>query len=260
VWFAGGCVAAWLVLASPTAGASPTRANPEPEPTAKGSTPDGAQRDIRLLPLFTKPVPMLKNDMERTIGEALSMPSPALSLRQQVAPARTARQREDTATWVRRLLKPEWVDEAALDRWLALRAAVQGNDALFGGWPSHGRTVQIVATAKRLHVRVPLPAQSQGASGLALIQQATALARQLFNTDADWDKFPWQTRELGGFTVGYFDIPLVRDWWESCLIVSDGSAVKFSFLKIPHRDSPPAGHLAPQKRRPWFSAPSERKQ
>jgi hypothetical protein len=105
-------------------------------------------------------------------------------------------------------------------------------------------------------VRVPLPAQSQVATGLALIRQATALARQLFNTNADWDKFPWQSRELGDFTVGYFDVPLVRDWWESCLIVSDGTLAKFSFLRMPHRDSPPAGHSAPRKDRPRFQSPS----
>jgi hypothetical protein len=257
---AGCCATAWFVVASPTAGASPTSAATEPAPAAKGSSPDGSNQDIRLLPLFAKPVPPLKGDMERTIGEALSMPSPGLSHRQRVAPARTARQRENTAAWVRRILKPEWVDEAALDNWLAIRAAVQGSDGLFGGWQSHGRTLQIVATAKRIHLRVPLPAQSKVAAGLDLIRQTTALARQLFNTDADWEKFPWQIRELGGFTVGYFDIPLVRDWWESCLIVSDGTAVKFSFLRIPHRDSPPAVHLAPQKDRPWFQAPSDHKQ
>ena len=255
---AGCCAVAGLVLASRTAGANPTHANQESAPAASGSSRDGAQHDIRLLPLFAKPVPPLKGYVEQTIGEALSMPSPASSLRQRVAPARTARQRADTAAWVRRMLRPEWVDEGALGNWLAIRASVQGNDGLFGGWSSHGRTLQIVATAKRIHVRVPLPAQSQGATGLALIRQATALARQLFNADVDWDKFPWQRRELGDFTVGYFDVPLIRDWWESCLIVSDGTAVKFSFLRIPHRDSPTAGHSAPPKNRPWFQTLSDR--
>jgi hypothetical protein len=248
-----GCYAAlWVVAVSPTAEAKTPKPDEKPVRAANRASPEGAKEDIRLRPMFVKPVPQLKGQMEETIGEALSMPAPELLRRQRVSPASIVRQREDATAWVRRILKPAWVDEANLDNWLAIRAALQGNDALFGGWVSHGQPLQIVATAERIHVRVPMPAQPKVTAGLDLIRQAAMPARQLFNANVDWEKLPWQVRELGGFTVGYLDTPFVRDWWESCLIVSDGTAVKFSFLRIPHRDSPPAGESARQKPRPWF--------
>jgi hypothetical protein len=256
----GYCVAAWLILACPSAEARPPDTSKEKSgPAAKEPSPGAVPEDVRLLPLFAKPVPALKGQMEQTIGEALSMPTPKLARQQRVSPARAQRQREDSAVWVRRILKPERIDEAALDNWLAIRASVQGQDALFIGWVSHGQPLQIVATADRIHVRMPMPTQAKVAVGLDLIRRAAVLARQLFNTDTDWEKLPWQVRELAGFTVGYVDTPFIRDWWESCLIVSDGSAVKLSFLRTEHRDSPPARESARQKVRPWFQATSGRR-
>jgi hypothetical protein len=256
---AGCYAAAWVAFTCPAAEARPADTDKKPVPAARDSSPGESHGDVRLLPLFAKPIPQLKGQMEQTVGEALSMPTTRLRDRQQVPPALTVRQREDSAVWVRRILRPEWIDEPGLGNWIALPASVQGQDALFSGWISHGHPLQIVATAERIHVRMPMPAQAKVAAGLDLIRRAAVLARPLFNTDTDWEKLPWQVRGLGDFTFGYVDTPFIRDWWESCLIVSDGNAVKFSFLRIPHRDSPPAGHLARQKPQPWFRATSGRK-
>ena len=217
------------------------------------SSPSGADEPIASFdPLFTARIPELEGKMEKTVGEALAMPSLADARAHRVAPTSVAREREETAAWIRRILRPALIDEKALDRLLAIRGGVQGRDGLFGAWNTPNGPLQIVATEKRIHVRVRLPKDVHSALGPARIEAAVALARQIFLSDLDWSKPDWQLRDLGAFTFAYRELPFMANWWESCLIVSDGTAVKFSFLKILHRDSQSGRGSGSRENTSWF--------
>ena len=204
--------------------------------------------------LFTAPIPELKGSMEETVGEALAMPSPADARAHRVAPTRVDHEREETSAWTRRILKPEWIDDKAIEGWLAIRGGVHGQDGLFGAWKTSKGSLQVVATKRRIHVRMLLPKDVRAAAGPARLKEAAALARQIFQADLDWSNPDWQVRDLGGFTFGYRELPFIANWWESCLVVSDGVAVKFSFLKIVHRDSPPSRKFGSAEETPWFQS------
>ena len=210
--------------------------------------------NARFDPLFTATIPELKGIMEKTVGEALAMPSPEDARTHGVAPTLVVREREETIAWTKRILKPEWIDGKAIDDWLAIRGGVQGRDGLFGAWRTSRGLLQIVATKRRIHVRLVLPKDVRAAPGPARIKEAASLAREIFQTDLDWSKLDWQVRDLGGFTFGYREIPFIANWWDSCLVVSDGTAVKFSFLKIANRNSPSGRDSGPAENEPWFQS------
>jgi hypothetical protein len=225
-----------------------TNDQPPSPPQAAGN------QSARFDPLFTASIPELKGIMEKTVGEALAMPSPEDARKHRVSPTLVVREREETIAWTRRILKPEWIDGKAMDDWLAIRGGVQGRDGLFGAWKTSHGPLQIVATKRRIHVRMVLPKDARSAPGPARIKEAGELARQMFQTDLDWSNVDWQVRDLGGFTFGYRELPFIANWWDSCLVVSDGAAVKFSFLKITHRDSPPGRKSGSAEDTPWFQA------
>ena len=198
--------------------------------------------------------------MEKTVGEALAMPSPANARAHRVAAALVVRERKETIAWTRRILKPEWIDEKALDNLLAIRGGVQGRDGLFGAWKTGNGPLQIVATKRRIHIRMLLPKDLRAAPGPARLKEAAALAQRIFHADIDWNNLDWQVRALGEFTFAYREVPSIANWWESCLVVSDGAAVKFSFLKIIHRDSPPGRESGSGEDTPWFQSPRRPRQ
>lgn len=248
-------VCAACVPGGPSAVFATVTKNPPPSaPQTTGS------KDARFDPLFTAPIPELKGIMEKTVGEALAMPSPEDARTHGVAPTLVVREREETIAWTRRILKPEWIDGKAVDDWLAIRGGVQGRDGLFGAWKTSRGPLQIVATKRRIHVRLVLPKDVRAASGPARLREAGSLARQIFRVDFDWDNVDWQMRDLGGFTFAYRERAFIADWWESCLVVTDGAAVKFSFLKIARRDSPISGEHGTAEDAPWFPSANRKRQ
>jgi hypothetical protein len=232
-------------------GASAVSAAATKQTTTSSPQETGGQ-SVRFDRLFTAPIPELKGIMGKTVGEALVMPSPGDAREHGVAPTLVVREREETIAWIRRILKPEWIVDKAVNDLLAIRGGVQGRDGLFGAWKTSQGPLQIVATRRRIHVRMLLPKAARAADGPARIKEAAALAQQIFQADLDWSNVDWQVRDLGGFTFGYRELPFIANWWESCLVVSDGAAVKFSFLKIAHRSSPAGREFRAAEDTPWF--------
>ena len=209
----------------------------------------------RLAPVFLEAVPELQGTMAETIGEALVLPAVVDALECSLEPATTAPQREETVAWIRRILRPALLKEDALDDWLGIRGAIMGLDALFGGWETAAGPIQVIATKRRLHIRTRLPGHEPLAAGPSRITESASLAGRLFESDVDWTTLVWQLQTLGAFTIGYQELPLVANWRDSCLIVSDGTGVKFSFLKIVQRQSAPHGGSALRDLSPWFTDP-----
>ena len=194
--------------------------------------------------------------MAETIGEALVLPPVEAALGRSLPPDITVPQREETVTWIRRILRPAWIDEQALSEWLGVRGAIVGLDALFGGWETPAGAIQIISTKRRLHIRTRLPVPAPLSAGRSRIAEAASLAGTLFEADVDWTTLKWDFQPFGPFTFGYQELPLVTNWRDSCLIVSDGTAVKFSFLKIVQRQSPAHGSSGLRDLSPWFAEPT----
>jgi hypothetical protein len=208
----------------------------------------------RLAQLFVATVPALEGTFAETVAEALVLPTVDDALTQSLPPDTVARQREGTIAWVRRILRASWIDEEALGSWLAVRRGVSGLDALLGGWETKQGPLQFIATQKRVHVRVRHSPEGALPPGAGVVERATELALGIFATDLQWPSLAWQQRPLGDFTIAYREPPFLASWMDSCLIVSDGSAVKYSFLKIVQSQSPPSGQSAMRDLSPWFPA------
>jgi hypothetical protein len=201
--------------------------------------------------LFVATVPPLEGTLAETVAEALVLPTVDEALKQAVPLDNVPRQLEGTIGWARRILRASWIDEEALGAWLAVPRSVSGLDALLGGWHTEQGLLQLVATHDRFHVRVRLPAKN-APTATGTVERATELAISLFATDLQWPVLTWQRRSLGDFTIAYRETPFPTSWIDSCLIVSDGTAVKYSFLKIVQSQSPPAGDSALRDLSPWF--------
>jgi hypothetical protein len=206
----------------------------------------------RLSQLFVAPVPPIEGTFAETVAEGLVLPAVDDALEQAVPLDKVARQREGTVAWARRILRTPWIDEGALDAWLAVRRAVSGLDALLGGWETEQGPLQLIATQSRIHVRVRLPEKDAPAAGADVVERATELAMGIFASDLHWPALTWQRRSLGDFTIAYREAPFPTSWIDSCLIVSDGTAVKYSFLKIVKWQSPPSADSAQRELSPWF--------
>jgi hypothetical protein len=223
--------------------------------TMKASLQDFLARQADFASLFSAPLPAMRGAMAETIGEGLEPPPLEQAAAQAVAPACIAQPCADTVTWIRRIVRPAWIDEDALGDWLAIRGGVMGLDGLVGGWQTSLGALQIIATRRRIHVRTRLPVAQAISSAANRIAESAALATQLFAADVEWTARVWQIQALGPLTVASQALPFVADWIESCLIVTDGAAVKYSFLKIVHRQSPPQGGSALRDLSPWFTEP-----
>ena len=210
----------------------------------------------RLAPLFVEAVPELQGTMAETIGEALALPPVDVAVGHSLPLDITASQREETVAWIRRILRPAWIDDQALCEWLGNRTAILGLDALFGGWETPAGAIQIISTKRRLHFRTRLPTSKPLLDGRSRITGAASLAGGLFEGDIDWTTLTWDIQPFGALTVGYQELPFVANWRDSCLIVTDGTAVKFSFLKIIQRQSPAHGGSGLRDLSPWFAKPS----
>jgi hypothetical protein len=201
--------------------------------------------------IFKVSRPRAKSPMESTITEGLVLPS-----REQwqgnAAPAeKTAAAREDTQTWLKRLIRSEFRKEPDLDgAW----SIIEGQDALFGSWTAGERLIEVIVTRARVHVRTQLPIAKAHASDSEKIAAAVALGRQLFGLGAESAALAATARRLGDFAYAAPEPKTQKGFRTSYLIVTDGVSVKYSFLKLSGDPAEIKGDSLLAPPRPWFGA------
>ncbi len=220
----------------------------------KSKTSEPTLWERHLQPRFAS-VPELASRMERTIGEALIPPDAKKALAAAVPPGEISNQQAQASAWLAKVFRPEQLDEEAAVELLGVRAAVGGQDAFFGGWSIERRSVEVVVTRERVHVITTFPAPISGEA--AQIAAAKALMLEFFAVSPEQIEGVWDVRPMGALVFATPKIDFATRWDQTCLIVTDGAAVKFSFLKIADRTSPPKGSAAAPDSTPWFPPPEE---
>lgn len=159
----------------------------------------------------------------------------------------------DTAAWVSRVLKPEFVAPDLSSRLEAARAIVDGEDAFFARYRMNEVSVQIVVTRFHVHlVLVPV-----GDSPVAAIHRYLRVDEPAH--ERPWDA-AWETGQVDRLTFGYQARSTPADWRESIYYLTNGKAVKFSLKKIAAR--PGSSHgvkgfvaTTEEAERNWFANP-----
>lgn len=223
-----------------------TQDNPQSRPV---SVADDLRRCLR--PALQIQPPDAASRMAKTVGEGLGHPSADQIIATAVPRDRVMRLREESARWLRDVLRPEWIPTDLSDRLYAVRAATAGQDAFVGAWEIKGRMFQAVVTHARIHVLSDLkgPAASGGELGAAL-----ATASEILRIDAPLPAERIHTQPFGGLTLGVREEEFARNWDETLLFLTDGKTIKFSFLKFLHRTSPDEKVGAAGEPEPWFPA------
>jgi hypothetical protein len=231
----------------------------------QGSRPSSgealAQWTRRLEPLFAK-TPQLEGTMALTVGEGLTLPGAAEALAREVPRGLVARQHEETVAWLNRIVRPERLETDSASDLLAVRRALLGLDAFLGsaGATKEGQPLQVAVTSKRIHFITRLPPGRLGGVPIARARDAIAYAAELFRTDPDWQTTPWRVEEFLGLGMAHREISFASDWPLTCLIVTDGTAVKYTFLKVHERTNPPALGSAKRDLSPWFPGRARRQE
>lgn len=201
--------------------------------------------------IFKVAPPEPKSRMESTIFEGLVLPSRERWQRNAAPPDVTTAAREDTRTWLERLVRPEYRGEPALKgAW----SIIDGQDALVGSWTVGERVIQVIVTRSRLHVRARLPVAKAQASEADKVAAAMALARELFGLGSESAALAKTARRLGDYVYAAPEPDMQTGFRTSCLIVSDGTSVKYSFLKVNGNPAEIKGAQAYAPPEPWFGA------
>ena len=152
--------------------------------------------DIFESDIFKITRPEAKSRMESTITEGLALPSRE-QWQRNAAPAEvTAAAREDTRTWLEKLIRSKYRKESALSgAW----SIIDGQDALIGSWTVGERLIQVIVTRDRVHVRTKLPTAKSNASDAEKTTAAVALGREVFGLGSESAELAKTARRLGDF-------------------------------------------------------------
>jgi hypothetical protein len=193
--------------------------------------------------------PPAKSRMESTIMEGLMIPSRE-QWQRNAAPAEvTAAARKDTRTWLERLIRPEYRrDSEFAGAW----SIINGQDALLGGWTVGQRSIQVIVTRSRVHVRTKLPSAIDKASDAEKIAAAVTLGRELFGLGPESAALAKTARRLGDLAFAAPEPKAQKGFRTSYLIVTDGVSVKYSFIKLNRDPAEIKGHSLVESPRPWF--------
>lgn len=181
--------------------------------------------------------------------EAVQIPS-VERLREVSWPASVvASQLVDTSEWAGRIFQPEWAPATP-----ELRAAsriLDGADAVVGRWVApNGEDVSFVATLRRLHVRLALPAADPLARLGGAFARSRVLAEEVFGIRFAAGEYDVVKHE--GWIAAFTSPRFQANWNDGMLIVTDGMGVKYTFNKVHGRE----GGLKQESARPgyvrWF--------
>ena len=202
-----------------------------------------------------------KSLMGPTIGQGGLWPTPE-KLRESYVPYDLVIPiHEEAVTWIRRVLRETFVTNDVSDRLVAVRGALQGEDAFLAAWTAEQLPLRVAVTRERIHILSCLLPESvtENPSETGIVRaadRAVALANQILNLPSTIVSTQFRFRFFGGLLVG--DIPVTRlqtDWHETLFVLTDGRAVKLSMLKFHKRTSPPKAGSVGGPPKPWFPVP-----
>ena len=190
-----------------------------------------------------------KSPMESTIAEGLVLPTLDQWQRSAAPAEATVAAREDTRTWLGKLIRSKYRKEPVLSgAW----SIIGGQDALIGSWTVGERLIQVIVTRTRVHVRTKLPTANPNATDEEKTAAAVALGREIFGLGAESAELADTARRLGDFAYASPE-PKDQKGFRTCyLIVTDGVSVKYSFVKLNGDPAEIKGHSPFAKPRPWF--------
>src|SRR2546421_9917819 len=96
---------------------------------------------------------------ERTVTEGLILPDSGSLMQNAIDAKSVPRFLQDTIEWIKTVLRAEYLRGGWERRLVALRRALNGEDAIAGAWTAGGRAVQVFVTKRRVHVISKLPSQ-----------------------------------------------------------------------------------------------------
>src|SRR5438132_7423404 len=95
--------------------------------------------------------------VEQILTEGMVLPD-AKELVERAADEQTVKYPlKDAIEWIRAVLRSDYLRSGWEKGLLAVSGAVNGQDAIIGGWKSRSRAVQVVVTMERIHVLTRLP-------------------------------------------------------------------------------------------------------
>jgi hypothetical protein len=131
---------------------------------------------------------------------------------------------------------------------LAVRGALEGEDALLGAWRARrgrGAPIRAAVTRERVHLSLPLGPASEEPRASA----AQRRAAEVLGMDAALEAQEWRSVEVGEWLLVYPEVTEPERWDQTVLIATDGAGLKLSFLKLRERIGPARGEGAS---RAWF--------
>ncbi len=163
----------------------------------------------------------------------------------------------DTLSWIRTVVRPEWLIPNLEKRLLPVPEAIDGHDAFIGAWTKREHTFQIIVTEQKFHLVVNMVPSHQQTDDADKTRAAIQLAGGLMQLPAELRLSDWEPTPLGKLIVlnsrKSIMNPLIAAaiWYETLTMVTDGSATKYSVFKNMSEDDPPQSD-GPNVTSPWF--------
>ena len=207
--------------------------------------------DNLLQPMLILQGPDAETQMGKVIGEGLVLPSAAVLKASALPNDAFIPALTDTQHWIEKVVRKRWLPPDYLARLSAIRGGTNDADRIIGVWEIEGRIIQIIATRERLHLIVRYRDGEDTNEQKHPLDRGKAETGTMLLIDLEKEPIPWQFRDFGGLSLGYQDHTVVRTWQQTLLMLTDGTAVKFSLLKFDDRSTPEVESLLPDQQ-PWF--------
>ncbi len=213
-----------------------------------------AEADLQPLlePLLSLDGPEANTLMGQTIGEALKLPGARDVLRRAKDPQRIGRLLEDTAKWIKTVVKPEWLPPDLDQQLFAVPQALALEDAFIGAWEIDETVVQVAVTKERVHLVTRMGDTPVAGSESKKLAAAVAFAERVLQLPEPLKSEAFSPRAFAGCAMATRQVDTAAQWYDTLLIVTDGVGVKYSVLKLKDKSSPNERESAKRVVVPWF--------
>ena len=191
--------------------------------------------------------------VEQILTEGMVLPD-AKELVERAADEQTVKYPlKDAIEWIRAVLRSDYLRSGWEKGLLAVSGAVNGQDAIIGGWKSRSRAVQVVVTMERIHVLTRLPRECSIEDPPQAAREVVENAMELLAIDELPALDEWKLKPVAGLLLGMQQVRTAREWFETLFFMTDGRGVKYSALKFRNRDLPQRISAVAESP-PWFAS------
>lgn len=203
--------------------------------------------DLAFKNLFARRPPAASDDRHWLLV-GIEYPPPERAAGNEADPAKLPKQLASANQWIDFAIAPPMRPSHSVT-WFALRDNPLGSDALFTGWITADRHVQIAVTKYDLHVRTQL-GPVEDTTDDKLFARALRVGDNTF-TCGGGDPSCYPLTRIGDFLCGRSVLTGVAGW-EALTFATDGVGVKFSALKLADQSSIKSPSTGPLDDKPWF--------